>query len=646
MENTPFLANYQDYRAQSPVREQFAMLQQQQQQHPRHGPAGSRFQTGYGSSSDDGLDGMQQEPIPRQPLQYPTGSLDHPPSSPVMSEHSVNYRASLQYPQYPQYQQQQQQQQQQQSPFIYTQGGMVTPGLGEDRTDYNRIDPYRSALSQQQLPPSSSTSSPFLGPQSLMMYHNNNNSTVSGHSQHGLFEDAPSSYDSRLSMLGQHPARSHQFNQQQQQQQQTHFPLVLLDSHRSETELAPSYHHHHHPSQLDSAGTEDRFTKQSGMEDDDDLSEGTRRARAAIIAAHQGAAGHFPRGGMNSTSQRSDAANTSGTATQDLIQGESKSSSASGGSAGGGIGTGGLGAGATAAVAAAATTGVTAISVAGKGSKKKNGKGGRHDIDSEDEMEEGQEKGALRRREPRCCCCRSRRVCVYTTFISLLVLAVVLFFVSPRVPVFAYDSVRSDVEPTIYKNHIEEPFVMRLRIDNSANWIPLSLNSLNLTMYYKLDNRKVGNNDGLTKSITFQPRQVQYMDFPMMLSYTSEWYIDLNSDGVFQDLIRACTPIPPSATTAPLGMNVQVLGKLNVWGLSWVWKPEFTIDVSNMPCPINAPPPPPPIDPEEPSASANATPTSTTLLASTSTSSATNTNSSLPTSTATVSARSQPTASS
>ncbi|KAF9972745.1 hypothetical protein BGZ73_004062 [Actinomortierella ambigua] len=608
MENTPFLANYQDYRAQSPVREQFAMLQQQQQQHPRHGSSGSRFQAGYGSSSDDGLDGVPQEHLPRQPLQYPIGSQDHPPSSPVMSEHSINYRAPHL-------------QQQQQPSLYYTQGGMPAPGLVEDRAEYNRIDPYRSALSQQQhLPPSSSTSSPFLGPQSIMMYHNNNNSTISGHSQHGLYDDAPSSYDSRLSMLGQHPARSHHFTQQQlqHQQQQGHFPLVLLDSHRSESEIddRPLYakaiapgHRLHQPSQADSAGTEDRYTKQSGMEDDDDLSEGARRARAAIIAAHQGAAGHFPRGGMNSTSQRSDAANTSGTATQDLIQGENKSSSTSDGSGGGGTGAATLG----------AAAGVTSIAVASKGSKKskKGMMGSRHEIDSEeDELEEGQEKGALRRREPRCCCgCLSRRACVYTTFLSLIVLAIVLFFLSPRVPVFAFDSARSDEAPVMMKNHIEEPFVLRLRIDNTANWVPLSLNHLDFTMYYKLEKREVGNNKGLTKSVTFQPRKVQYMEFPMMLSYTSSWYIDLNSDGVLQDLIRACTPMPPSTTTAPLGINVQIVGKLSVWGLAWMWKPEFTIDVSNMPCPINAPPPP--IDLIEPPFSANTTPTSTTPTAST-----------------------------
>ncbi|KAG0229123.1 hypothetical protein BGW42_001789 [Actinomortierella wolfii] len=646
MENTPFLANYQDYRAQSPVREQFAMLQQQQQ-HPRHGSAGSqhavsqRTKAGYGSSLGDGQENTY-EPVPRSSLQYPIGSQEYPPSSPVLSEHSsVNYRASHQHPHH--------HQQQNQQPHYYGQGGSVSSGIVEERSDYSRIDPYRSAMSQQHHASSSSASSPFLGPQSIMMYHNNNNSTISGHSQQGFYEDAPSSYDSRLSMLGQHPARPHHMPQQQYLQQQPGFPLVLLDSHRSEGEYedrptSPNGRHPRammsghisQPSKSDSAGSEDRHTRQSGMEDDDDLSDGARRARAAILAAHQGAAaGPLTRSGINSTGQRSDAANTSGTATQDLIQGENKSSSTSGGSDAGAV---------MGAAADDATAGVA--SKESKRKKKKTGAlGPRYDIDSEDELEEGQEKGALRRREPRCCCL-SRRACVYTTFLSLILLAVVLFFVIPRMPVVAFDSVRSDEAPVVTMHRIEEPFTMRLRMDNRASWVPLKLNRLDLRIFYKLDQSKIGSNEGLTKELTIAARRVQFIDFPMELGYTS-LKIDTNTDGVFQDLVRACTPIPPTADADPLGINIQVQGKLSVWGLAWAWKPQFTLEVSNMPCPINARPPP--VEPEEPAisattTSATASPTASPT-ASTSGAGSSTTSSTRPTATTTSSAGPAPTTS-
>lgn len=101
----------------------------------------------------------------------------------------------------------------------------------------------------------------------------------------------------------------------------------------------------------------------------------------------------------------------------------------------------------------------------------------------------------------------------------------------------------------------------------------------------KIDMTKVGNNDDLPSSFTFKAKQIQTISVPMVFDYTS-LKIDTNSDGTFQQLLTACKPLAAGAT--PIGLNLVFGGKLNVWGLSWVWSPQFSFNVLNAPCPINA----------------------------------------------------------
>jgi hypothetical protein len=103
-----------------------------------------------------------------------------------------------------------------------------------------------------------------------------------------------------------------------------------------------------------------------------------------------------------------------------------------------------------------------------------------------------------------------------------------------------------------------------------------------------LDQTKIADNDHLPSSYVIQPHTVQEITVPMTLDYKSPTS-DLTSDGTLQYLVQACMPLHKMENGAlPPGLDITITGELQVWGLSWIWKPAFTIDVDDVPCPVNA----------------------------------------------------------
>ncbi|KAF9175065.1 hypothetical protein BGX21_002901 [Mortierella sp. AD011] len=208
-------------------------------------------------------------------------------------------------------------------------------------------------------------------------------------------------------------------------------------------------------------------------------------------------------------------------------------------------------------------------------------------ISVEDDEEEGQERGEMRYRDSKRCWCCSRRQCVYMTFVLLICLAIALYFVIPRPPVFAFISVTSMGDPVITAGEVQEPFSIQMQVDSSSNYVPLRINSVEMSMWMKIDMTNIGNNNGLSSSFTIKPRTIQSVSLPMVMDYTS-LMIDTNADGIYQDLIAACTPVSSSSGATSLGLNLIFGGKLYISGLSWVWKPQFSFNAENVPCPVNA----------------------------------------------------------
>ncbi|KAH7057595.1 hypothetical protein BKA57DRAFT_447350 [Linnemannia elongata] len=233
---------------------------------------------------------------------------------------------------------------------------------------------------------------------------------------------------------------------------------------------------------------------------------------------------------------------------------------------------------------------------------------------SEESDEEEQERGENRYRDKKRCFCCSRRLCVYMTFLSIICLGVALFFLIPRAPGFSFLSVSSMGAPVITKNEFHENFGLQLRVDSSENYLPLKINSIEMTVWLKIDQVKIGNNDGLPSSYTIKPKTIQTISIPMVFDYTS-LVIDTNADGTFQRLIEACRSVNPTDISLTFG------GKINLWGLSWIWQPQFGLNVGNIDCPVNAKDPstiPPPVVVQPPPATTSGpTPTSNSTVSGT-----------------------------
>ncbi|KAK3839071.1 MAG: hypothetical protein JOS17DRAFT_785731 [Linnemannia elongata] len=235
-------------------------------------------------------------------------------------------------------------------------------------------------------------------------------------------------------------------------------------------------------------------------------------------------------------------------------------------------------------------------------------------LSDESDEEEGQERGKDRYRDKKRCYCCSRRLCVYMTFLSLICLGIALFFLIPRAPGFSFLSVSSMGAPVITKDEFHENFGLQLRVDSSENYLPLKINSIEMTVWLKLDQKKIGHNDGLPSSYTIKPKTIQTISIPMVFDYTS-LMIDTNADGTYQALLAACRSVDPT------GISLTFGGKINLWGLSWIWQPQFGLNVGNIDCPVNAKDPstiPPPVVVQPPpSSTSGPTPTGNSTVSGT-----------------------------
>lgn len=126
----------------------------------------------------------------------------------------------------------------------------------------------------------------------------------------------------------------------------------------------------------------------------------------------------------------------------------------------------------------------TAAAVSRSNSQKKSSKRSKKHQKGylEESDEEGQERGENRYREQKRCFCCSRRICVYITFVSLLCLGVALFFLVPRAPGIKFESVSSMGAPVVTKSEFHENFGLQLEVDSTENYLPLKINSLEMTV--------------------------------------------------------------------------------------------------------------------------------------------------------------------
>jgi hypothetical protein len=343
-------------------------------------------------------------------------------------------------------------------------GSMSSPGLGpylshygahEERSEY-KADPYRSAYSQ-------STSN---------NHHNNNSNSAaaataaaslhspylsSGGGSPNMHEDFSSSFESRFSGHSSQPNSSNSLR----------YPMRDLAGQDSNQALSASYYEHGR-NQLQQQSKKAIPTATSSEN-------GGTRSDPDLPTAVGSPFGKHTRQSTNQHPSQPSKTDSSGTKKAKTVEEEEDDDILQK--------LGVLSAGSSASKSGGTRSGLTQAS---DRSRRK----GQWTSDSE---EEGRAKagGGRRRRggsgrqrryaQGRCCCC-STRACIVITLSFLVCLSLTLFFAIPRTPVFTYESVLSDGPVQTTKDGIEEPFTIQLLVDSTANYLPIRVNSLDLTV--------------------------------------------------------------------------------------------------------------------------------------------------------------------
>ncbi|KAF9127580.1 hypothetical protein BGW39_005781 [Mortierella sp. 14UC] len=438
-------------------------------------------------------------------------------------------------------------------------------GVHEERTEY-KADPYRSAYSQSvsnnnnnsaaAATAAASQHSPYLG---------------SGKGSPNMHDDFSSSFESRLSGLSSQPNSSNSLR----------YPMRDLAGQDSNQALSASYYEH--GAQGRKQQQQQQFKKATGTATSSE--KGAVQSDPDLPTAVTSPAGHHTRLSTNQHPSQSSKTDSSGTKKAKTVEEDEDDEILRK--------LGVLSAGSSASRSGGTRSGLTQAS--GRSRRK-----GQWTSDSEEEdrakasAKRRRGAGSSRRRrdgQGRCCCCTTR-VCIIITLSFLVCLGLTFFFVIPRTPVFTFESVLPEGPVETSKDGIEELFSIRLRVDSKANYLPIRLNRLDLTIVLESGTAKIADNANLASSFVIQPRVAEVVAIPMKLQYQTA----KKGDMILDDLVEACTPIQQSPRARlpspqggqPLGFDIIVVGKLDIWGLSWVWKPEFSFPAQDVPCPINA----------------------------------------------------------
>ncbi|KAG9300384.1 hypothetical protein G9A89_010008 [Geosiphon pyriformis] len=193
-----------------------------------------------------------------------------------------------------------------------------------------------------------------------------------------------------------------------------------------------------------------------------------------------------------------------------------------------------------------------------------------------------------KRRKRRCCCCCSRRLCVILTFVILIILGVTIFFVWPRKPTAKIldATPNNKITPVIKLQPaiIKMGFNLRVQIQNTENWVPIRFNKIDVKVY---DSNTLSTFTGpiATGNITdysLPPRTTTIVVFPLTVDYIGI----ATGDPTIQDFVKACIPQKGGGKANTLNVRADI--KLFLWGISWIYKPTISVQISDLVCPYAA----------------------------------------------------------
>lgn len=179
----------------------------------------------------------------------------------------------------------------------------------------------------------------------------------------------------------------------------------------------------------------------------------------------------------------------------------------------------------------------------------------------------------------------SPRVAVFIAFFFCVALAVLLFFVIPRVPSFAILSTNPVVAipngASMSVSHSPTNFSMEmgfnLRASNQAGWIPTQATDLTMQVTDLNTYRLVGK--GSMDSISFKGRGNTEFMFPVQFSYVS---LNASGDQTWQDFYQGCGPNIPGVSRPTLNLGVSISMKIS----ELLGRKGESTQVNNVACPF------------------------------------------------------------
>ncbi|PWY98207.1 hypothetical protein BCV70DRAFT_35539 [Testicularia cyperi] len=179
----------------------------------------------------------------------------------------------------------------------------------------------------------------------------------------------------------------------------------------------------------------------------------------------------------------------------------------------------------------------------------------------------------------------SPRVAVFIGFFIVVGLALMLYFVIPRVPTFAILSTTPVVAipngASMNVNRSPTNFSMdmgfNLRAGNRGSWISTKLHDMTMEVTDLNTYKEVGKGD--LESLSLPGRTNTPFQFPVHFSYVS---LNTSGDQTWQDFYQACGALTPGVTRPTLNLAIKITMKIS--GL--IGRKQAYTQVNNIVCPF------------------------------------------------------------
>ncbi|CDH50712.1 predicted protein [Lichtheimia corymbifera JMRC:FSU:9682] len=167
-------------------------------------------------------------------------------------------------------------------------------------------------------------------------------------------------------------------------------------------------------------------------------------------------------------------------------------------------------------------------------------------------------------------CCRRWRLITLISVLAAAVIAVIWYFVWPRVPILALDDAEdtSNSYSWIKDNNntiiaYNATWSLNMTANNDQNWIPTRINNMAVTVINHNTSQEIGS--GNSGSLILSPKDTQQVvNIPLKFLYWNG-----PNDQTFQDLVDVCLLSTNDVAMSRLRMHIDLIVTIRIAGIAW-----------------------------------------------------------------------------